>query len=198
MVGAIQSGSSLSSDMLAQIRERMFARLDTNGDGQIGAEELAAESQSNSQDRIPADLVDCLNKADSNGDGTISKEEFDSMTLPEPPGKPPKGFDQTVIARMREQMFSDLDTNGDGQIDADEIAAITTKTGDSDGMAADLADRISILDSDGDGVISREEFESMTPPDRPPKNFAMNAGYRPESLNTQVIGDFALSLDIVI
>jgi Ca2+-binding EF-hand superfamily protein len=198
MVGAIQSGSSLSADMLAQMRERMFARLDTDGDGQIGAEELAAASQSNSQDRIPADLVDCLNEADIDGNGAISKEEFDSMTFPEPPGTPPMGFDQTMIAKLREQMFSDLDTNGDGQIDADEIAAITSKTGDSDGKAANLAERILALDSDGDGVISREEFESMTPPERPPMNVAMNAGYRPESLNTQVIGDFASSLDIMI
>lgn len=200
MVGAIQSGLSLSTEMLAQMRERLFERLDSNGDGQIDMTELAAASESGSQDQIPADLAQRLKEADTDGDEIISKEEFDSMTPPEKPPSdmPAMGFDQEMIAQMRQQMFSDLDANGDGQIDADEIAALTQNSDVSDDRAAGLADRLLAADSDGDGIISRVEFDSLTPPEKPPMDLELSTLYGSSSSGMQALNDYTASLDIMI
>lgn len=193
MVSAIQSGSSLSTDMLAQMRERMFARLDSNGDGQIDANELAAMTESGDQGKMPDDLAQRLKEADADGDGVITREEFEAMA---PPEKPAMMFDQATVAQMREQMFSGLDTNGDGQIDAEELAALA-ENGDQSGIPDDLAEHLKEADSDGDGVITREEFEAMTPPERPPMNQAVSTLYSAESSGAQASSGYGSLLDIM-
>jgi len=60
---------------------------------------------------------------------------------------------------MREQMFTRLDTDGDGQIDLAEITATTQETGESDGHFTRMLEGLTAADTDGDGMVSREEFE---------------------------------------
>jgi hypothetical protein len=101
MVSGIQGTSSISSDMIAQMKEKMFARLDSDGDGQIDLATLAEEMQAHAaeadsetsavSDRPDpfADLYEALTAADTNGDGVVSADEFDAMELPPPPPGPP-------------------------------------------------------------------------------------------------------------
>jgi len=77
-----------------------------------------------------------LKRLDRNKDGKISKEEW---------GKRPA------------RIFQNLDTNGDGVIDAAEAQAGAKKTVE---MTRERAKRIfNFLDSDKDGKLSLEEFE---------------------------------------
>jgi hypothetical protein len=98
MASGIQGAQSISSDMMAQMREKMFERLDGDGDGQIDLAALQQEMEARSgsaPDEVSgrpdpfADLYEALTAANVNGDGRVSREEFDSMELPPPPGPPP-------------------------------------------------------------------------------------------------------------
>ena len=77
---------------------QFFAKLDTDGNGQISQSEFETALGSDGVDKSSADAL--FSKLDANGDGSISQSELTSAT--NAPGQ--------------SQLFSELDTNGDGQI----------------------------------------------------------------------------------
>jgi hypothetical protein len=109
--------------------------LDTNGDGIIDAAEIA---------NAPA----ALKKLDKNGDGQLTWDEY----MPPRPGGtngPPRG--RNGRKPPIPPIVAALDTNGDGIIDASEIA----------NASASLLK----LDKNGDGKLTPDEY---LPPRRPP------------------------------
>ena len=54
------------SDRIGQMAEMRFAKLDTNGDGQLSADELAADNR----------FTRVFKRIDRNGDGTLGKDEL--------------------------------------------------------------------------------------------------------------------------
>jgi len=74
-------------------------------------------------------------KLDTNGDGVV---DFSEMQAKHP---------ELTIAE-----FNKMDTNSDGQLIPDELAA------------AHMAKRMERIDTDGDGAISLEEMEAHQPP----------------------------------
>ena len=107
----------------------LMAALDTDGDGELSAAEIANASKS-------------LLKLDKNGDGKLSAKEL----MRPPTGgtdqfrfAPPPGATLPVSPLM-----AALDTNGDGELDANEIA----------NASASLLQ----LDINGDGKLSRDEL----------------------------------------
>ena len=103
------------------------AALDADGDGVIGADEIAKATES-------------LKKLDKNGDGKLSAAEL----MPPPPGgtnqfgfRPPPDGKHPVPP-----IIAALDTNGDGELDATEIANVSAS--------------LLQLDVNGDGKLSRE------------------------------------------
>jgi Ca2+-binding EF-hand superfamily protein len=83
--------------------QRRFEALDSNKDGALSAEELAAGR------------AVLLKRMDPDGDGFVSREEFTNRR-PDP----------RALERMRERreaVFKRLDTDGDGRISAAELDA---------------------------------------------------------------------------
>ncbi len=123
--------------------------LDANGDGIIDAQEIA---------NAPAALL----KLDKNGDGQLTPDEYlpprpDRGTNAPPPeggtNAPPRGRDGHRPPRP--PIIAVLDANGDGIIDAQEIA---------NASAALLK-----LDKNGDGRLTPDEYRPhRPPPDGPP------------------------------
>jgi Ca2+-binding EF-hand superfamily protein len=114
--------------------------LDANGDGVIDADEIA---------NAPA----ALKKLDKNGDGQLTPDEY----MPQPPEgtnslpPPPEGPDGK---RPVPPIVAALDNNGDGIIDANEIA----------NASASLLK----LDKNGDGKLTPNEYRPHPPGHRGP------------------------------
>jgi Ca2+-binding EF-hand superfamily protein len=87
----------ISRDEFLAARSAQFDRLDRNHDGYVDASDTSSLPE-----RAQRVVRMMMQSADGNGDGRISREEFNAMPAP---------------------MFDRMDTDHDGQLDADEVAA---------------------------------------------------------------------------
>jgi len=115
--------------------ERLFQRLDSNGDGVVTADEIQAFEH-----RLFARL-------DANHDGVLTAEEFAARRT----GKQDAADVPQKSAAARGRRFAAMDTDGDGRVTADEFAAAFNK-------------RLSALDANGDGRITLDELKSARSP----------------------------------
>jgi Ca2+-binding EF-hand superfamily protein len=91
-------------------RERLFARLDRNGDGFIGEDDMSGRlaGRQKAQQRL-AELVTQL---DEDGDGRVSQSEFVAGPTP---------------------LFDRADTDHNGELSREEVAALKQKIGEARG-----------------------------------------------------------------
>lgn len=158
MIGSVGTTNSVSQFQMAEMRQRMFSKIDTNGDGKHDKDELAAMAANGTQGGLSVDEI--LGKYDTDGDGSISEAEFQEGTGAEPAGPPPLpplATNSTSTADFIQQLFKKNDTDSDGEVDADELAQMVAN-GPEGGPSAEAL--LSELDSDGNGSISQTEFEA--------------------------------------
>lgn len=107
--------------------------LDTNGDGVLSKEEIAASPES-------------LRKLDTDGDGTLGKGELMAVLGPagEPAAVKGDGNERPAPGVLLERLRS-LDKNGDGKWDADELPPFLRRQFDR-------------IDANGDKVIDADEL----------------------------------------
>lgn len=140
----------------------VISDLDTNGDGVISADELSAAGA----------LGEKVSQADTDGDGAVTEEELiakitEKMEEMGAPQMPSDGSQfqmhelKGMLANMgiqgppppppdADKIMTDLDVNGDGSLDADELSA-----------AGGLGEKVSQADADGDGVVTLEELQTQ-------------------------------------
>lgn len=136
--------SSTASDL-----ERVFNKFDSNGDGKISSEELAAVLESLGQPPSEEELRRMMREADTDGDGFISFDEFAELN--------------TTAAAHEEDLrlaFAVFDLDCNGTISADELARVLSGIGEG-ASVAQCRRMIEGVDRDGDGVVSFEEFKAM-------------------------------------
>ncbi len=128
---------------VAQHVQRMFARLDTNHDGFITRDEVAAveaQFQAKMQQRGQgADRSSAFDRIDTNHDGVISREEF-AAAKPGYMGMRHAGFGRG----FGERMFDQADANHDGRVSLAEAQALALQHFDQ----ADL---------NHDGIVTPDE-----------------------------------------
>lgn len=74
MIASIGGSSSLGQVSMAEMRQRMFSKIDTNSDGKHDKDELAQMVAQGPQGG--PSVNDILSKFDTDGDGSISESEF--------------------------------------------------------------------------------------------------------------------------
>ncbi len=163
--------SSMSSAaQMLQMRDKMFDALDSNEDGVVDANELAAASKKGSESKGTGKSDDLFSKINSDGDGKISRAESDAFkqkmsdqmkgTMLQIQESGVSASDGTQSGE--DDIFTKLDTNGDGSLDKAEFEAGRKAHGH--GKPPSPEEVLSKLDTDGDGAISKAEFEAAPKP----------------------------------
>lgn len=148
----------------SEMAGRMVQEMDSDGDGLLSTSEINVDQAA-------------LTSADSDGDGKLSEAELIGMM--NSMGPPPMAGGQGMAGGRgaggsggappdASEMFSSLDTDGDGVISQAEFLAGRPEDVSED-QAAEMWSR---LDSEGSGSLSEEEFvtamETQGPPPGPP------------------------------
>ena len=126
----------------------LFAKLDANGDGQLAADEVGDEHR-----LLFKRLV---RTGDEDGDGQLSDEEFTLAIQPVRAEKPPvekqgsrlPGADALLVLLVK------MDSNGDQQLDADEIPAAYRRA---------FQQMLTAADDDKNGRLDRREIAQGSP-----------------------------------
>lgn len=162
-------------------RTPVFARIDTNGDGAIDAQEIEAEVNLNVQYWTQA----MVHRHDRDGNGVLSKEEFgkkDRKDRRADRAEDDKNDDRGERVRRRHRhgwhghghhrvkwhhgrrgerkmgrSFEKMDLNSNGTLEASEI-----ETAIKPRVTRRVNRMISRYDQDNDGRVTREEFEKPT------------------------------------
>jgi Ca2+-binding EF-hand superfamily protein len=100
----------ITRDEFHAARERLFARLDRNGDGFIDKDDMSGRlaGRQKAQERLAA----LVTQLDQDGDGRVSKSEFFAGSTP---------------------LFDRADTDHNGELSRDEVAAMKQKIRQSRG-----------------------------------------------------------------
>lgn len=176
------SGDTLSSLLSTQsvddLTKSVMSAGDTDGDGKMSASELSSALAANAPEGAPADASskmasDIMSALDTDGDGSLSSSEISSaistaaadessaQAMRGPRGHhggpPPAGG--AGGASGSSGVFESLDTNKDGTVSAEELAAAGSSDSTSGTSAA--SDLIKAADQDGDGTLSGGEFAAM-------------------------------------
>jgi Ca2+-binding EF-hand superfamily protein len=135
-------------------RAALFKQLDANGDGQVAEDEVSDDHR-----RLFGRL---LRRGDADADGKLSLQEFTSALADDRPEAVPPGMNQQLAERgadgdrLRqfleadpEQLFRQLDTNGDGRIEPGEVPQQARER---------LEQFVLYYDANRDKVLSPEEF----------------------------------------
>ncbi len=94
---------AISTEEVEAMKAAKFAEADANGDGGLTMEEIEAWHEAQREKRMQARKERMFDKRDTNGDGVISIDEFEDRGMP---------------------MFERLDADEDGEITAEELAAM--------------------------------------------------------------------------
>jgi Ca2+-binding EF-hand superfamily protein len=113
----------------------LMDKLDSNQDGSLSTDEISKAG----------DLAKKILGADSNGDKSVSLEELIADITKNDDRPPMMGNPKEMASKI----MSELDTNEDGVLSADEI-----------GKGGEKASRISAADKDGDGQVTLDELTS--------------------------------------
>ena len=131
----------------------MYDKMDADGDGAVTQEEFVAARPDDVTEEMAANLY---NSFDTDTSGSLTESEFETaMNQAPPPPPPPSGGGGGMGASTEEsQTFSELDTNQDGVVSAEELAAARPEDV-SEEMAANL---FKSLDTDGSGGLTETEY----------------------------------------
>ena len=164
----------------SDVASNLIDALDTDGDGEVSAEEIAAAFSSAGLDG--SGVADALGQIDTDANGALSADELTTAISSDmeahgakgpppggpPPGGPPPGGGGMSADEMASSILDAVDTDDDDSLSMDEILSALGQDEDSDGGLSAI---FASLDGDGDGSINANELSAAI-------RQQMDAGYR--------------------
>ena len=129
----------------------MYDKMDADGDGSVTQEEFVAARPDDVTEEMATNLY---NSFDTDESGSLTESEFETSMNQAPPPPPPGGGGGMGSSTEKSQTFSELDTNQDGVVSAEELAAARPDDVTEE-MAANL---FKSLDTDGSGGLTATEY----------------------------------------
>ncbi len=129
----------------------MFSKMDANGDGALSEEEFSAARPSDVTAEMSANLYSSF---DTDSSGSLTESEYTTATNDMPPPPPPSAGSGSSSSADSSASFDALDTNQDGTISAEELAAARPDDVTEE-MAANL---FKSFDTDGSGGLTESEY----------------------------------------
>jgi Ca2+-binding EF-hand superfamily protein len=145
-------GNTMNQGMSAnnsQMFTDFFNSIDTNQDGNISQDELKTAMGDNA-----SNVSNLFSQIDSNEDGSIDSSEFETAmqaSMPPPPPPPPPGgmtgtgnsASSSESEQTTETVFNTIDTNGDGYISPEELAAYLEQQENGSSTSGNLYSQLS-------------------------------------------------------
>lgn len=140
--------------------QRVFSRIDADGDGRISPSELAAVSRAISPPASSShgrrEVAAMMEELDTDRDGFVDLGEFRAFHARGRGGDDDGDGDDAELRAA----FAVYDADGDGRITAAELGSVLARIGE--GCSAEECRRmIAGVDADGDGCVGFEEFKMM-------------------------------------
>ena len=149
--------SGFSSASLSEMWQKMFNKIDTNGDGSIDKTEMSTFIKQNTEQNTSSLVDEIFSKLDTNQDGLIGQIESNAV-LAKLGNEMKNGGGTAAMSGMPpppEKVFDTADTNKDGVVSKAELSAVMGQSG------GNIDELFSKVDANGDGLISRTEDEAF-------------------------------------
>jgi len=177
--GGDQSGTDTAQDDLV-------TSMDADGDGQVSMAEFVAARPSDVSEEQATNL---FNIFDTEGSGSLTTDQLQeamSKNAPPmgagPPPPPPSSSDDSSS-----DLFSSLDTDGDGVVSQEEFVAARP----SDVSEEQATNLFNSFDTEGSGSLTADQLQEAMSRNSPP----MGAGSPPRSSSDDSLSDQFSSLD---
>jgi Ca2+-binding EF-hand superfamily protein len=115
-----------------RLMERLFQKMDSDGDGALSAAEGEAAAET------------MFDRRDANGDGVLTEAEF----MAEKGGGRLSSEQQQKLDALRAKRFAAMNKDGDGQVSAAEFFAAAQQ-------------RFTAADGNGDGRVTKDELRAL-------------------------------------
>lgn len=178
-INGVSGSSDAWAQMRSQMQAKMFKKADANGDGGVDKAELKGLLSDISKmggQSVGGNTDDTFAKMDVNSDGKLSSDELGKgmESLMPPPST--MDFAKTMGGQNGssassdggspiDDMFSKVDSNGDGSLDKSELKALAAKIKSDTGT--DVSEKLDKLADDNGGKVSKDQFQAALEKERP-------------------------------
>lgn len=132
--------------------EKVFNRIDTDGDGKISESELKGVVKALDSSVSQEEVGMMMREMDKDHNGFVDLKEFTEFQR--------GGDGDCEVDDELRDAFQMYDLDKDGVISVKELHLVLNKLGDKSSIG-DCARMIKSVDSDGDGCVNFEEFKKM-------------------------------------